>query len=252
MPTREQPDHETDFLTHFAELRARLWWCVAAVAVMMGVGWFLFDSAYALLCGPVVAAVRAQGGTVMTMGLTEAFFTRMKLAGALGIIFASPIILWQVWAFIRPGLTARERRVAAPIAPAVCLLFLLGAGLAYLMLPKIIAFFLTYVQGLQGVTPNLMLQESINFPLKVLFAFGLGFQLPVVLVALVALRILTPRTLLRQWRVALFVMTLLAAVITPTADPFNWALLMAPLCVLYFGTVLIAYRLVKPATEEDA
>ena len=96
-----------------------------------------------------------------------------------------------------------------------------------------------------------MLQESINFPLKVLFAFGLGFELPVVLVALVALRLLTPRTLLRQWRVALFVMTILAAVITPTADPFNWALLMMPLCVLYFGTVLIAHRLIRPAPGED-
>ncbi|HOS44440.1 MAG TPA: twin-arginine translocase subunit TatC, partial [Armatimonadota bacterium] len=202
MPTRELPDHETDFLTHFAELRARLWWCVAAVAAMMGVGWFLFEPAYALLCGPVVAAVRAQGGTVMTMGLTEAFFTRVKLAGALGLILASPVILWQVWAFIRPGLTPHERRVAAPIAPAICLLFLLGAGLAYLLLPKIIAFFLSYVGDLRGVTPNLMLQDSINFPLKVLVAFGLGFQLPVALVALVALRLLTPRTLLRQWRIA--------------------------------------------------
>lgn len=256
MPTSELPNREMDFLSHFEELRMRLLWSLLAVVAAMAAGWFLFTPAFTLICAPILQGIRAQGGTVMTVGLTEALFTKLKLAGAMGLILASPFILWQLWAFIRPGLTAREQRVAAPIAPAICCLFLMGAGLAYLMMPKIVGFFLYYVKdyniaGGDKVTPNLMLQDAINFPLKVMFAFGLGFQLPIVLIALVALRVMSPATLLRQWRMATFIIGVIAAVLTPTSDPFNWALMMVPLCILYFGTVLIAYRVVRPAPETE-
>lgn len=243
-----------DFLSHFEELRARLLWSLLTVAVAVAVGWALAKPAFNLLCGPIIAAVQTKHGLVVTGTITEAFFTKMKLAGVLGILLASPFVLWQLWLFVRPGLNARERRLAAPIAPVICVLFLLGAGLAYLMLPNIMGFFLSYVDSLPGVTPYYMLHDAIDFPMKVLLGFGIGFQLPVVLVALAALRVLTPAAMLRQWKIAVFVMAILAAVITPTGDPFNWALLMLPLLVLYFGTVLVAGRVFPPAPagEEEA
>jgi sec-independent protein translocase protein TatC len=249
MTTRLPDDRETGILEHLEELRARLLIAILAVAVGMAVGWALFPAAFRLLCDPVVAAVRAHGGQVMMMQVTEGFFTRVKLAAALGIILASPVVLWQAWAFVRPGLTARERRVAGPVMPAIVLLFLAGAAIAWLLMPKIMAFFLTYT--LPGVAPNLLLGETIGFPLRILFAFGLGFQLPLALLALVALRLLTPAVLLQQWRVALLAITVLAALITPTVDPFSMLVLMLPLVVLYFGTVLLAFRL-APAREEEA
>ncbi len=254
MTTHTPPDRETDFLSHFEELRARLLWCLLALAAALAAGWLLTRPAFDLLCSPIIDAVRAKHGLVMTGAITEAFFTKLKLAALLGILFASPVLLWQAWLFVRPALTERERRAAAPIAPAICLLFLLGAGFAYLMLPNIMAFFLSYIDSLPGVTPNLMLHDAIDFPMKVLLGFGIAFQLPVVLVALAALRVLSPAVMLRQWRPAVLALAILAAVITPTGDPFNWALLMAPLVVLYFGTVLVAARVFRPepADGEDA
>lgn len=250
MLTRHPDDRESAFTSHLEELRARLLASMLAVMVGIVAGWFLFPPAYRMVCQPIIEIVRAQGGTVMTLGLAESFFTRIKLASVLGLILASPFVLWQLWAFIAPGLTPRERRVAGPIVPVICLLFLLGAALAYLVIPKVAVFFLGYT--LESITPNLMFVDAINFPLKLMVAFGLGFQLPVVLLGLVLLRILTPRLLLRQWRAAILVIALLAAVITPTADPVTMLMLMLPMCLLYFGTVLIAYRVVKPEAEEAA
>jgi sec-independent protein translocase protein TatC len=97
------------------------------------------------------------------------------------------------------------------------------------------------------VNAKLDFQHSINFPLSIMLAFGLSFQLPIVVLGLVLLRVLTPTVLLAQWRTAVVALAVVAAVVTPTADPLTMTLLLIPLLALYFGTVLLAFRLVKPA-----
>jgi sec-independent protein translocase protein TatC len=244
MDLQHEIEH-TAVLPHLVELRSRIGYALLAVAVGIVAGWWLFPHAFHLVSGPVLRAVHAQGGAIFTLQPAEAFLTHVKLAVALGVTLASPFIVFQLWRFVRPGLTPQERRAAAPLAPLVCLLFLLGVVTAYLMLPTIMRFFLGFVPP--GVAPNISYQESINLPLKVMLAFGLAFQLPVVLVGLVLVRVVTPAMLLARWRGAMVVLGIIAALITPTGDPYNWALMLVPLLVLYFGTVLMAYRFVPAA-----
>ena len=242
--TRDQHEEKTQyFLDHIEELRVRLGYAMLAVTVGIVIGWFLFPAAYALITAPIISSVKAHGGSIFTMQPSEGFFTRMKLSVVLGIALASPVIIYQLWAFIRPGLLKHERRAVTPLMPVISVLFLCGMGLAYLMLPAIIRFFLNYIP--HEVMPNLTYQESINLPVKTMLAFGMAFELPVILIGLVAIEMLTPQMLLRQWRYAVVVIAFIAAIVTPTADPLNWSLMMVPLLLLYFGTVLVALRIVK-------
>jgi len=241
--TRRDDQSEADFFSHFLELRRRLVYCLLAVCLGVVVGWFLYPRAYALIAGPILRSIVHMHGVVMTLHPAEGFFVRLKVSGVLGLIFASPVILWQLWSFISPGLTERERRAIRPIVPMVCVLFLFGAWLAYLVMPQVMAFFLAYIPS--GVTPNMDFEQSLTFPLKIYLSFGLAFELPVVVLGLVALRILTPKLLLAQWRIAVFLIAVIAAVITPTGDPFSVVLMMLPLLVLYFCTVLIAHRIAR-------
>ncbi len=241
--TRRDDQSEADFLSHFIELRRRLMYCLLAVCLGLIVGWLLYPRAYALIAGPILQGIHRVHGVVMTQHPAEGFFVRLKVSGVLGLIIASPVIIWQLWAFVSPGLTERERRAIRPIMPMVCVLFLFGAGLAHLVMPQVMAFFLAFIP--KGVTPNINFEQSLNFPLKIYVSFGLAFELPVVVLGLVALRILTPRVLLAQWRIAVFLIAVIAAVITPTGDPFSVVLMMLPLLALYFCTILFAYRIVR-------
>lgn len=224
---------------HLDELRTRLLVIIATLVTGSLAGWFTYPYLYRLLAAPLLAALRAHQGIVYTAHPGEAFFTQCKLSLVVGLVLASPVIVWQLWAFVKPGLTQREQRGIGPLMPAISLLFLAGAALAYFLLPTIMAFFTGYVPA--GVSPNVAYENSITFPLKIMLAFGLAFQLPVLVLGLVALRVLTPQMLLQQWRGAVVALAVIAAVVTPTGDPFNWAIVMGPLLVLYAGTVLVAF-----------
>lgn len=237
---------EPDLQSHLEELRTRILYALLALAVGLVAGWLLYPYAYALVARPVLDAVQAVGGQVVMMQPTEAFFTQMNMALALGLLFASPVVIWQLWAFVRPGLLPRERRAVAPLVPAVSLLFIAGAALAYVMLPNVLRFVFGYTP--HGVGVMIGFQYSITFPVKMMVAFGLAFQLPIVLLGLVWLDILTPESLLHQWRAALLTIAGIAAVVTPTGDPFNWSLVLVPLILLYFGTVAVAFSMKRKRT----
>ena len=245
MTSQRSDEEKINYLSHLDELRTRLLFSLLAVGVGLVAGWLAAEPAYRLLAGPIIDSVNAHHGQVITLHPAEVFFTRMKMALVLGVMLASPVIVAQLWGFIRPALTPREQRVVRPILPGVCGLFLLGAGVAYLMMPNIMTFFLA--QTFPGVTPTVNFASSVDFPLKILLAFGIAFQLPVVLLGLAWLGVLTPHTLLAQWRVAMVVMAALAGIITPTGDPLTWACMFLPLLLLYFGTVALATRIIRPA-----
>ncbi|MHB0935867.1 MAG: twin-arginine translocase subunit TatC [Armatimonadota bacterium] len=242
---------EPGYLTHLEELRNRLLWCLLAVVAGVAAAWFLARPAYDILSGVVVDSVRDSGGLIITLHPAEFFVTQMKIAGVLGVILASPFVLWQLWAFIRPGLTAWERKVVAPVLPAVGGLFLFGAGVAWLMLPAIMRFFLSYSTTFDMARVTVSFEQTIDFPLKIMLAFGIAFQLPVVLLGLVWLRILTPQTLLRQWRPALVILAVIAAVVTPTGDLLTMTCMLVPLLLLYFGTVWLAMRVQRSYADRE-
>jgi len=246
MFSRRSDDFEASYITHLDELRARLLYSLAAVVVGMVAAWFLARPAYDLISGVIVEKVISAKGQIITLHPAEFFTAQMKIAGVLGLILASPFVFWQLWAFVRPGLTPRERRVAGPILPAVAALFLFGAAVAWLMMPNIMNFFLSYRHTFEMTRVTVSFQQTIDFPLKIMLAFGISFQLPVALLGLVWMRVLTAHKLLAHWRTALVALAALAAVITPTGDPLTMICMLIPLLLLYFGTVWFALRIQRP------
>jgi len=252
MFSHRSDDYAASYVSHLDELRARLFYCLAAVMAGMIAAWFLARPAYKLIAGVVVNKVTDVGGQIITLHPAEFFLTQMKIALVLGLILASPVVLWQLWGFIRPGLTPRERRVAAPVVPMIAGLFLFGAAVAWLMMPNIMAFFLSYRHTFDGVRVVVSFEQTIDFPLSIMLAFGIAFQLPIVLLGLVWLRILSARMMLTQWRVAVVILAVVAGVVTPTNDMLTMTAMLVPLLFLYFGTVWVALRIQKSSEAREA
>ena len=225
---------------HLTELRRRLVVSVAALAAGAAVGFALYDPILRFLVGPYVSVTGTS--TLFITDPLEGFSTRLKVAGYTGVVLAMPVVLWQVWRFVTPGLHRKERRLAVPFVASALLLFVLGAGLAFWTLPKALEFLV----GIGG--ENL---ETIFSPAKYLglvtfmmLAFGLAFEFPVVLVFLQLARIVPSRKL-RSWRrgvgVGIFVFV---AVVTPSQDPYSLFALAIPM-YLFYELAIVAGRLLK-------
>lgn len=225
---------------HLKELRKRLFWSALFILGGSVVGWFIFDPVFALLQQPIleVAKNRNQIAAVNFGGVTSSFDMRLQVSIFIGVIGSSPIWLWNLWAFITPGLKKRERRFTLGFVFSAVPLFLAGCYLAWISLPA-------FVQTLIGFTPagstNLIDGSLyILFTLRILLIFGIAFVLPVVLVLLNFAGLITAKAILKSWRLAVFLTALIAALATPTADPMSMFLLMVPLLALYFVAAGVA------------
>ena len=154
-----------------------------------------------------------------------------------GLVLAAPVILWQVWRFITPGLRANEKRYVVPFVVSAVALFLLGCAIAYLVLPHALTF-LKAVGG-SSLTEIYNPNQYLSLILLMMVLFGVTFLFPVVLVALELARVVTPSKLLGWWRWAVIGITLVAAIFTPSSDPFSMLALAVPLIVFYFVAILI-------------
>ena len=231
---------EMTLVGHLGELRRRLVVSVSALAIGGVAGFALYGPILHVLLGPYRSATGSS--TLFVTDPLEGFATRLSVAGYTGLVLAMPVILWQLWRFVTPGLHRRERRLAVPFVLSGVALFLLGAVLAFVTLPRALEF-LVEVGG-----ENL---ETIFSPAKYLglvtfmmIAFGLAFEFPVVLVFLQLAGILSSRRL-RQWRrgaaVFLFVFV---AVVTPSQDPYSLFALAVPM-YLFYEAAIVAGRLLK-------
>jgi sec-independent protein translocase protein TatC len=232
---------ELDVVGHLDELRTRILIGLLALAVGAVVGWVVYPWVFDALADPVRHSVTAHGGQLILSDPSAAFLVRVKLAVVVGLVLASPVLLGQAWGFMKPGLHPHERKAVAPLLPAVCALFLIGAAVAYATLRPVMAFFLAFQPA--GVALLVDFEHALNLPLALILAFGLAFQLPIVLLGLVLLHVISPQGLLTHWRTALVVIAVLSAVITPSQDAFSMLLMLVPLALLYFATVLVAFRL---------
>lgn len=219
---------------HLRELRKRLFWSALFIIAGTIIGWFIFDPVFELLQKPIleVAKNRNQIAAVNFGGVTSSFDMRLQVSIFLGVVMTSPIWLWNLWAFITPGLKKRERRYTLGFVFSAVPLFLTGCYLAWVSLP-------TFVQTLIGFTPagstNLIDGSLyILFTLRILLVFGIAFVLPVVLVLLNFAGLVTAKSIIKSWRMAVFLTAVIAALATPTADPMSMFLLMIPLLALYF------------------
>jgi len=226
---------------HLSELRSRLFKSVLAIAIAAVIGWFLYSPVLQWLEAPY-SEVQPDASLIATTPL-QAFGLRMKLSVAIGIALAMPILLWQVWRFVTPGLYPKERKYAIPFILSSLVLFIFGAGVAYFVLNPTLEF-LTNVGGSE-IQPFYTADSYVTLIVFMMLAFGVGFEVPVLLVALQLIGVLTPKRLLQWWRPAVVIIAVVAAVITPSADPISLLALLIPMVLLYLLSIGIGWLLLK-------
>jgi sec-independent protein translocase protein TatC len=225
----------------------RLLRALAAVAVGMVVTYGLADR----LIG---AMARASGLELYFFSPTEAFWTTLKVSFFSGLALAFPVVLFELWRFVAPGLYSHERRYALPFI--VCGTLFFGAGLVFshfIVLPFALEFLIGFGAA-HGLRPMLSIGLYVDFYLKVMLAFGVVFEMPIAIVLLAKLGLVTPEFLARHRRYAVLANAVLAAVLTPTADVFNMLLMMIPLLVFYELGIIGArlFGRTSPAFTDEA
>jgi sec-independent protein translocase protein TatC len=222
---------------HLRELRRRFVIAAAAIAVGSVLGWVEYDRLFDAIMAPLRKMAAERHGLVNLNfgGITQPFTVQLQVALFVGVIVASPVWLYQLWGFIVPGLTKRERRTTIAFIAAAVPLFLLGCLLATFTVPKA-------VEVLLGFTP----QGAVNLPDAALYltfvtrfilAFGLAFLLPVFLVGLNIAHILPARIMLKGWRIAVLLIFVFAAMMTPTPDAWTMLVLAFPMVGFFFAAV---------------
>src|SRR5436190_2835793 len=234
---------------HLRELRRRLMIVIAAVVFGGIAAFLLYTQVLHFLRQPYCTAIKShhiENGVGCNLVITdplEGFTTRLKVSGYLGLFFASPIVLWQLWRFITPGLHRREKKYAVPFIFSSMVLFALGALVAILTFPKALGF-LIGVSG-EGVATFFTPSKYINLYVLVMAAFGLAFEFPIVLVFLELAGVVTSRKLGSWRRHAIVVIFIVAAVITPSQDPYSLFAMAVPMCIFYELSILLGRILKK-------
>lgn len=225
---------------HLEELRWCLLKSVLAIVIASCICYFFAD----LVFGFVVAPLRRNlqpGQNLIGTSVTEAFFIEIKVALAAGVFFSCPVIFYQLWRFIAPGLSGRERRWVLPFVLCATMFFLGGALFCYqIVLPVAFKYFVEQYETM-GVSPAIRIGEYFTFFFRMVLAFGVTFELPVFTFFLVRLGIWDYRFMLRSFRYAILVIFILAAILTPTPDVINQCLLALPMLVLYVLSIGVAY-----------
>jgi sec-independent protein translocase protein TatC len=223
------------FMEHLGELRVRIMRSLIALLIGLGLTLPFSQKIVDYLARPV----QATGHTLVFLALTEAFWVQMKVAVLVGLFLAAPAILWQVWAFIAPGLHSHEKKYAAPFVLIGSLLFI-GGGVFSLKIvtPYAVAFLLSYSRP--GLQPMISIGSYIDFLLKFTLAFGFVFELPLAITLLSRMGVVTPAALAKNRKYAILGAFVASAILTPTPDAFNQALMAGPLIILYEVGIICA------------
>jgi sec-independent protein translocase protein TatC len=248
----QDPTGTMTVVEHLTELRKRLIWSIGALVIGAIGGWFLYGHVFDLALKPFCSFMRdhpelarnpADPCKVVFLSITEPFLTKIKVVAFLGLVLALPIILFQLWKFVTPGLTDREKRYAFPFVASSLVLFALGGAFAMLTLPKGLAFLLGFA-GTEHIELVMSTGKYLSFVMLIILAFGASFEFPLILISLTFVGVLTSKKL-REWRrYALIFIAIAAAVITPSQDMFTMTALMVPLIIFYELSILVS-RLLK-------
>jgi len=238
---------------HVQELRRRLTWALLAIVVGIAVTFLFWGPVFDVLRHPYCQTHPKNGCSLYAFGIFDQFNTKMRVALIGGVVLSAPVWLYQLGAFITPGLHKHERRYAAGFLVGALVLFASGVTVAYYSLSFGLEVLLHAAGGhVQNLTS---LKDYLSFVTLVLVLFGLAFEFPVVIIFLNVVGVLTADRL-RRWRRGMyFVLFAAAAVLTPSTDPFNFVALAVPLCLLYEGCVVFARiheRIKRRRTTADA
>ncbi len=249
---RANPTGEMPILEHVAELRSRLVKsCLALAVTTVAAFAFLYDPVIRFLLHsycelPARTRIATAGGGCRLAALSplEPLGIRLRVSLTVGLLLAMPVIAYQLWRFITPGLKPSERRFAIPFALASTVLFVGGVWVAFFTLPKAIGF-LVGLAG-PGVATLFTADRYLRFVLFMGLAFGLTFEFPLVLVFLSMVGALSSRAMLRAWRPAVAVIIVVAAVVTPSQDPISLFAMAIPMWLFYFAAAGVARFLIEP------
>ncbi len=241
-------EHTMPIMEHLRELRVRVVRSLLAVVVGVIVILAAYDPVKKFLTQPYRNLCSTNpdfncDGSLFALGPLDGFSARMKVATYGGLILALPVVLWQIWQFIVPALSKKEKKYAVPFISSSVVLFAAGGSLAYWTLDKALEFLISWSGS--DVNQAYQITKYISLVTFMMLAFGVGFLSPVLLVFLQLANIVQPRTLIKQWRIAIMLIFVASAAITPSGDPFTLMALSGPLTILYLLSILVGWLLVR-------
>ena len=246
-PARAEPENEVrlSFLDHLRELRKRLGRALVGVAVgMLAVGWFV-EPIFHKLMQPVLDSLPEKQRAIHYTSYIEPLMVYLKVALYGGIFVAVPWVLYQLWQFVAPGLYRKEKKIIVPFLVSGTLLFYAGAAFCYWLIMPAAFPAMAAIAADPALAPVLTMSEQLSLVLGMLLGFGVVFELPVVIAFLSMIGVVHYTTLAKYRRIAIVVNVTVAAIITPTGDPFNLALMAIPMILFYEVGIILARFLGK-------
>lgn len=251
---RDIDESQAPLMEHLLELRTRLLRCVYALAITSVISYYFVDHILAILVHPLTLAFPAGQGKLIYTKLYSAFFVNLKVALFSGFLCSFPVVANQLWAFVAPGLYAREKKAFLPFLIATPVLFTMGASLAYfVVMPTAFRWFIGFEGDKGGLKLEALpgIEEYLNLVMQFILAFGISFLLPVLLLLLNRAGIVTRAQLVAARRYVIVGMAILAAVVTPP-DVVSQLLLLVPLMLLFEGALLVMWFSERKAAREAA
>ncbi len=234
---KANPEGRMALLDHLKELKNRL--IKSAIGVLVGAvaGWFLYEPVVNSLSDPLIKIAQETKRTAVLnfASVGDPFDFKLRIAIQIGLVLSSPIWIYQVWAFITPGLTKKERRYTLGYMAAAVPLFLVGVYVAWTVIPNVVRALLQFTP--QNGANNIDASQYLTFATHMLLFLGIAFLVPVVLVGVNMAGVLSGRTILKAWRITVFLVFVLAAVAAPGADALSMFMLAGPLLVLFFAAI---------------
>lgn len=225
---------------HLEELRQRIFRCLIYIGVGAVAGGFLAQPFFNTIQGHIIEPLRAKHEILMMMDITEGISFWIRLAVTIGLIFALPLVVREVWGFIKPGLKPHEVKPIEKVVPISFALFALGVFLCWLVLPPTMEWFIGITAQFDGVDIVQSAPKIVYFCSKMFLAFGLGFQLPLIVYFLARVGVISTESIWRYWRHVIVGVFILSAVLTPSGDPFSMLVMALPMSGLFFASVQAA------------
>lgn len=255
--TDDPEEFRATLVEHLEDLRDRIVRSLVILCVAWVGGWYAEPPLYKAISDVIATAIRKRMPPdtvfqVIFSHVSDAFMLKVKLSFMIGLLIAFPLIVVQLWGFITPGLKVNERKAVSSVAPASVVLFALGVFFSWLILPSAFTWFTSYMDEFHGTS---LLQEAgvlVFFVVKLMLAFGVGFQLPLVVFVLGKIGLLSPETLIRNWRQAAVGIFVVSAIVTPSNDPITMLMMAVPLSLLFICSVYaVKYTAGKALKEAE-
>ncbi len=234
-------DGQMELIEHLAELRSRIFRAILYLIIGMVLTYNFFGPLYNLISEPLSRALAQRGveGTIKIDSVQEAFFLKLQVSFFAGLAVALPLLVMELWGFIKPALTEKEREPVKFLAPFSVLLFMAGIGTGYAVLPLAYDWMVGYISDVPGAQ---LLQDAAKYVMlsvKIILAFGIAFQLPVILLFLARVGVLTSKIMTTYWRHAVVVLATLAAIFVPSNDPITMIMMAVPMAGLYLLSIVL-------------